>query len=221
MAGLPSSPATSGCCGHGSGMRASSGSRTGSGRSRRGLPKLDRMVFHAELGMQGERVERLVALTGALVPFVPGADRDHGRACSPSRQGRSRHGHGRRVPRASGDHGRRTMPGPRARRRRWRQAIAEHYAPKGPEDACPKAPVEPCRGVWPTRSTRWPASFAKDIQADRLEGSVRVAPGRAWACCACCWKTGCACRCVPPSAPTLDGYGERLAAWCDRRVGGR
>jgi len=40
-----------------------------------GLPKLERMVFHAELGSQGQRVQRLVALVGALVPFVPGADR--------------------------------------------------------------------------------------------------------------------------------------------------
>ena len=36
------------------------------------LPALERMVFHAELGSQGQRVERLVALAGALVPQCAG-----------------------------------------------------------------------------------------------------------------------------------------------------
>ena len=70
------------------------------------LPSLARMVFHAELGTQGERVERLVALAGALVPLVAGRRPAARRARRAAGQGRSRHRHGRRVPRAAGHHGR-------------------------------------------------------------------------------------------------------------------
>ncbi len=103
------------------------------------LPRLDRMVFHAELGSQGQRVQRLVALTGALVPYVPGADRVLAERAAllakadlvsgmvgefPELQGVM----GGHYARAQGE------PEPVA------NAIAEHYSPKGPDDWCPRAP---------------------------------------------------------------------------------
>ena len=99
------------------------------------------MVFHAELGSQGERVERLVALAGALVPHVPGRRPAAGRARRAAGQGRSGHRHGRRVPRAAGHHGRPLRPRRRASRAAVAAAIREHYAPKGPDDRCPTAPA--------------------------------------------------------------------------------
>jgi glycyl-tRNA synthetase beta chain len=103
------------------------------------LPRLDRMVFHAELGSQAQRVQRLVALTGALVPHVPGADRVLAERAAllakadlvsgmvgefPELQGVM----GGHYARAQGE------PEPVA------NAIAEHYSPKGPDDWCPRAP---------------------------------------------------------------------------------
>ena len=103
-----------------------------------GLPKLERMVFHAELGSLGEKAQRLVALTGALVPYVPGADRTLAERAAllakadlvtgmvgefPELQGLM----GGHYARAQGE------PGAVA------AAIAEHYAPKGPDERCPSA----------------------------------------------------------------------------------
>jgi glycyl-tRNA synthetase beta chain len=103
------------------------------------LPALDKMVFHAELGTLGQRVERLVALAGALVPYVPGADRVLAERAAllakadlvtgmvgefPELQG-IMGGHYARV---------QNEPAPVV------AAIRDHYAPKGPEDRCPTAP---------------------------------------------------------------------------------
>jgi glycyl-tRNA synthetase beta chain len=103
------------------------------------LPLLERMVFHEQLGTVRQRVDRLVALAGALVPFVPGADRTLAARSAllakcdlvtgmvgefPELQGIM----GGHYAAAQGE-----LPA-------VARAIREHYQPRGPDDACPRAP---------------------------------------------------------------------------------
>ena len=104
------------------------------------VPRLEHVTFHAKLGSQGDRVRRLKRLAELIAPQVQrrlGA----GRARGGAGQGRPGHRHGGRVPRTAGRHG----PLLRAARRRGppevADAIRDHYAPRGPNDAVPTAPV--------------------------------------------------------------------------------
>jgi glycyl-tRNA synthetase beta chain len=103
------------------------------------LPALERMVFHAELGTQGRRVERLVALAGALVPHVPGADRVLAERAALLAKADLVTGMVGEFPELQG-----IMGGHYARMQAEpavvSAAIRDHYAPKGPDDACPTAP---------------------------------------------------------------------------------
>jgi glycyl-tRNA synthetase beta chain len=104
------------------------------------LPALKQIVFHAKLGTQAERVERIVKLAGALAKAVPGADASQveqaARLCKadlvsgmvgefPELQGvmGRYYALGEKLPAAVAD------------------AIGDHYAPAGPNDRCPSAPV--------------------------------------------------------------------------------
>jgi len=104
---------------------------------------LDGVVFHARLGSMGEKVKRIEALAGALAPYVPGTDEALARRAArlakadlttemvgefPDLQGVM----GRYYAAHDGE------PDDVAR------AIAEHYAPAGPDDACPSAPTSVC-----------------------------------------------------------------------------
>lgn len=103
------------------------------------LPALDRMVFHAELGTQGQRVERLVALAGALVGHVPGADRTLAERAALLAKADLVTGMVGEFPELQGimgGHYARAQGEPAA----VADAIRDHYAPKGPDDACPTAP---------------------------------------------------------------------------------
>ncbi len=104
-----------------------------------GLARLERMVFHAELGSQGERVQRLVALSGALVTLVPSADRTLAERAALLAKADLVTGMVGEFPELQG-----VMGGHYARVQgepaRVAVAIAEHYAPKGPDDRCPTAP---------------------------------------------------------------------------------
>jgi glycyl-tRNA synthetase beta chain len=105
-----------------------------------GLPKLERMVFHAELGSQGQRVQRLVALAGALVPFVPGSDRTLAERAALLAKADLVTGMVGEFPELQGimgGHYARAQNEPAA----VAAAIAEHYAPRGPDDRCPTAPL--------------------------------------------------------------------------------
>ena len=99
----------------------------------------DRLVFHAKLGTQGERVERIAALASELAPLV-GADPDKAERAAHARQGRSRHRDGRRIPRAAGPDGP-LLRGCAGRGPVGRRAIEEHYKPLGPTDRVPTDPV--------------------------------------------------------------------------------
>ncbi|HSR71123.1 MAG TPA: glycine--tRNA ligase subunit beta, partial [Kiloniellales bacterium] len=102
--------------------------------------RLREIVFHAKLGTLDEKVDRVQALAVEIAHHVPGADADRVRSAArlakadlvtgmvgefPELQGIM----GRYYALADGEHG------------DVAQAIAEHYAPQGPNDACPSAPV--------------------------------------------------------------------------------
>ncbi|CAN5249153.1 glycine--tRNA ligase subunit beta [soil metagenome] len=104
------------------------------------LPTLQGIVFHAKLGTQAERVERIVKLAGEIAKLVPGADpgevEQAARLCKadlvsgmvgefPEVQGimGRYYALGEKLPAAVAD------------------AIGDHYAPAGPNDRCPSAPV--------------------------------------------------------------------------------
>ncbi len=103
------------------------------------VPKLDHVTFHAKLGNQGDRVRRLEALAEHIAPLVhagPAMARDAARLCKadlvsgmvgefPELQGVM----GRYYALHDGEDG------------LVADAIRDHYAPKGPGDAVPTAPV--------------------------------------------------------------------------------
>lgn len=103
------------------------------------LPRLGGMVFHERLGHLGERVERLVALAGALCPYVPTADRVLAERAALLAKADLVTGMVGEFPELQG-----VMGGHYARLQGEAEpvarAIAEHYQPKGPEDRCPSAP---------------------------------------------------------------------------------
>ena len=103
-------------------------------------PQLADIVFHAKLGTLAEKAERVAALAVEIASNIPGADPDRvGSAARlakadlvtqmvvefPGLQGVV----GRYYALADGEH------------KDVAQAIAEHYAPQGPNDASPTAPV--------------------------------------------------------------------------------
>jgi glycyl-tRNA synthetase beta chain len=104
------------------------------------LPSLKQVVFHAKLGTQAERVERVVALAGEIAKVLPGADaadvEQAARLCKadlvtgmvgefPELQGvmGRYYALGEKLPASVAD------------------AIGDHYTPAGPNDRCPTAPV--------------------------------------------------------------------------------
>jgi glycyl-tRNA synthetase beta chain len=105
-----------------------------------GLPRLERMVFHADLGTQSERVQRLVALTGSLAPYVPGAERASAERAALLAKADLVSGMVGEFPELQG-----VMGGHYARAQGESEAvakaIAEHYSPRGPDDRCPTAPA--------------------------------------------------------------------------------
>jgi glycyl-tRNA synthetase beta chain len=103
-------------------------------------PELRNIVFHARLGTLDEKVDRVQALAVEIAHHVPGADIDRVRSAArlakadlvtgmvgefPELQGTM----GRYYARADGEHD------------DVAEAIADHYAPQGPADGCPSAPV--------------------------------------------------------------------------------
>ncbi|MDX6749123.1 glycine--tRNA ligase subunit beta [Geminicoccaceae bacterium 1502E] len=103
------------------------------------LPMLDKMIFHAELGTLGEKVERLVALTGMLLPHLPGTDRNMAERAALLAKADLVSGMVGEFPELQGIMGAHYA---RAQNESGQvvQAIGEHYSPKGPEDSCPSAP---------------------------------------------------------------------------------
>jgi glycyl-tRNA synthetase beta chain len=104
------------------------------------LAALDGVIFHAKLGSLGDKAKRLAALSAYLAPLVPGAEAEPARRAAllakadlttdmvvefPELQGVM----GRYYARHDGES------------EACAEAVAEHYAPRGPGDGCPTAPA--------------------------------------------------------------------------------
>ncbi len=107
------------------------------------VPALQDIVFHARLGTLAEKVSRLQSLAVAISAFVPGADRDQVRSAARLAKADLVTGMVGEFPELQGIMGRyyalNDGESPAVA-----EAVAEHYAPLGPNDACPSSPVSLC-----------------------------------------------------------------------------
>ena len=104
------------------------------------LPSLKQIVFHAKLGTQAERVERIVKLAGEIAKALPGANAAQVEQAARLCKADLVTGMVGEFPELQGVMGRyyalgETLPSAVA------DAIGDHYAPAGPNDRCPTAPV--------------------------------------------------------------------------------
>ncbi|TAJ37125.1 MAG: glycine--tRNA ligase subunit beta [Reyranella sp.] len=104
------------------------------------LPALKGIVFHAKLGTQAERVERIAKLAGEIAAFVPGADAGQVQQAARLAKADLVTGMVGEFPELQGVMGRyyalgEKLPAAVA------DAIGDHYSPAGPNDRCPSAPV--------------------------------------------------------------------------------
>jgi len=104
------------------------------------VPALADIVFHARLGTVGEKVARLQTLAAELAPYVPGADAGLCRRAALLAKADLTTGMVGEFPELQGVMGRyyALAEGEKAQ---VADAIAQHYAPRGPDDACPAAPT--------------------------------------------------------------------------------
>lgn len=103
-------------------------------------PQLKDIVFHAKLGTVDEKIDRVQALAAGLCTYIPGADRDQVRSAARLAKADLVTGMVGEFPELQGVMGRyyALADGESAD---VANAIAEHYSPVGPSDACPTAPV--------------------------------------------------------------------------------
>jgi glycyl-tRNA synthetase beta chain len=104
------------------------------------LPMLKSVVFHAKLGTQADRVQRIAALATAVAEHVPGCDETQVMMAAELCKADLVSGMVGEFPELQGVMGRyyalaEKLPAPVA------DAIGDHYAPAGPNDRCPSAPV--------------------------------------------------------------------------------
>ncbi|MEQ8966611.1 MAG: glycine--tRNA ligase subunit beta [Azospirillaceae bacterium] len=107
------------------------------------VPALGEVVFHARLGTMADKVERMAALAADLSGFLPGADRDRVRSAATLAKADLVTGMVGEFPELQGVMGRyyALEEGEDAD---VAEALALHYAPVGPTDACPSAPTAVC-----------------------------------------------------------------------------
>ncbi len=103
-------------------------------------PRLGGIVFHAKLGSLDEKIDRVQALAAQLAGYIPGADRDRVRSAARLAKADLVTGMVGEFPELQGVMGRYYALGD-GEHVEVANAIAEHYAPRGPNDACPSAPV--------------------------------------------------------------------------------
>src|SRR6185503_4137800 len=104
------------------------------------LPALREIVFHAKLGTVAEKVERVARLAPELARNIPGADPQQAERAARLAKVDLVTGMVGEFPELQGVMGRYyalAVGEPPA----VAEAIAEHYAPQGPNDLCPTAPV--------------------------------------------------------------------------------
>ncbi|MDH3476401.1 MAG: glycine--tRNA ligase subunit beta [Rhodospirillales bacterium] len=103
-------------------------------------PALEKIVFHAKLGTLDEKIDRMQALAVEVARFVPGANRDQVRSAARLAKADLVTGMVGEFPELQGVMGRYYALNDGES---WEvaDAVGEHYAPQGPSDRCPKAPV--------------------------------------------------------------------------------
>jgi glycyl-tRNA synthetase beta chain len=104
------------------------------------VPALRNVIFHAKLGSMADKVERLQSLAADLAAFIPNGDHEQSQRAALLAKADLSSGMVGEFPELQGVMGRyyalyEKEPAPVA------DAIAEHYAPLGPNDRCPSAPV--------------------------------------------------------------------------------
>ena len=104
------------------------------------VPALSSIVFHAKLGTVGDRLDRLGPLAAWLSQHIPGADRDAARIAARLSKADLTTGMVGEFPELQG------VMGAYYARHDGKSdavaaAVAEHYSPLGPNDACPSAPL--------------------------------------------------------------------------------
>jgi glycyl-tRNA synthetase beta chain len=103
-------------------------------------PALRRIVFHAKLGSLDEKIDRVQALAVEIAAHVPGADKDPVRSAARLCKADLTTGMVGEFPDLQGVMGRYYALHD-GEKPEVADAIGEHYAPQGPRDRCPSAPV--------------------------------------------------------------------------------
>jgi glycyl-tRNA synthetase beta chain len=102
--------------------------------------RLGDIVFHEKLGTLDAKVDRMQALATEIADYVPGAEKDRVRSAARLAKADLVTGMVGEFPELQGIMGRYYALHD-GENKDVAQAIAEHYSPLGPSDACPKAPV--------------------------------------------------------------------------------
>ena len=106
-------------------------------------PALKDRVFHAKLGSMDEKVDRMQALACDIAAKVKGADKDRVRSAARLAKADLSTGMVGEFPELQGIMGRYYALHD-GETEEVADAIAEHYSPVGPNDACPTAPESVC-----------------------------------------------------------------------------
>jgi glycyl-tRNA synthetase beta chain len=104
------------------------------------VPALKDIVFHAKLGTVADKVSRMQTLAAELVPYISGADVDQVRSAALLAKADLTSGMVGEFPELQGVMGR-YYAMHEGEKGAVADAIAEHYAPLGPTDRCPTAPI--------------------------------------------------------------------------------
>jgi glycyl-tRNA synthetase beta chain len=104
------------------------------------VPALKDIVFHAKLGTVADKVSRMQTLAAELVPYIPGSDVDQVRSAALLAKADLTTGMVGEFPELQGVMGR-YYAVHEGEKQAVADAIAEHYAPLGPTDRCPTAPI--------------------------------------------------------------------------------
>lgn len=110
------------------------------GKLQDNLPALKDIVFHIELGRMSDRVARMKALAGFLAEYIDGCDPAEAERAAELAKADLVSGMVYEFPEVQGIMGRYYAKA-QGESDAVADAIRDHYAPAGPNDACPSAPV--------------------------------------------------------------------------------
>lgn len=104
------------------------------------VPKLDDIVFHAELGSVGAKIQRMKKLAARIAEHVPDSDPEQAKRAAQLAKADLVSGMVGEFPELQGLMGR-YYAEKHGEAGSVSRAIGEHYAPEGPNDDCPNAPI--------------------------------------------------------------------------------